>query len=122
VFYTIGFDGLIYSCDVVTADISSLRNRGIAFAFTASPYIITAYAGPTAAQGFYEKISWRWAFGVFCIILPVVALPLFFTLIIHQNRAKKNGLITARNSGRTFLQSIWYYIIEFDSKFGSLEV
>ena len=116
VFYSIGFAGMIFSVDVMTADSSSLRNRGLAFAFTSSPYIITALAGPKAAEGFYENISWRWAFGCFAIILPVVALPLFFLLLNNTRKAKKNGLLVERNSGRTVLQSIWHYIVEFDGE------
>lgn len=114
VFYSVGFDGVIYSADVVTSDSSSLKNRGLAFAFTSSPYIITAFAGPKAAEGFYEDISWRWAFGTFCILIPIVAIPLFSTLLWNQKKAKKRGLLTKRNSGRTLMQSIWFYLVEFD--------
>lgn len=116
VFYSIGFVGMIYSVDVITADTSRLKDRGLAFAFTASPYIITAFAGPKAAEGFYENISWRWAYGTFSIILPIVALPLFFTLQINQRRALNRGLIEKEKSGRTLTQSIWHYLIEFDGK------
>jgi len=63
VFYTIGFGGMIYCVDVITADSSSLMHRALAFVFTSSPYIITAFAGPKAAEEFYEKVSWRWGFG-----------------------------------------------------------
>ncbi|KAF2404839.1 putative MFS siderophore transporter [Trichodelitschia bisporula] len=115
VFYWVGMDGMIYSCDVVTADVSSLRNRGLAFAFTASPYIITAFAGPKVAESYYEKISWRWAYGTFSIILPLVAVPLFTILWWNTRKAKKNGLLGRTPSGRTTLQSIWHYLIEFDA-------
>lgn len=46
VFYSVGFGGMIYSVDVITADSSSLKHRSLAFAFTSSPYMITAFAGP----------------------------------------------------------------------------
>jgi MFS family permease len=93
-----------------------LKNRALAYAFTSSPYIITAFAGPKAAEGFYEKINWRWGFGVFCIILPFVAAPLFGILIHNQHNAKKAGLLPSRNSSRTITQSIWVYVIEFDGR------
>jgi MFS family permease len=117
VFYSIGFVGTIFSIDVMTADSSKLRHRGLAFAFTSSPYIITALAGPKAAEGFYENISWRWAFGCFAIILPFVATPLFLLLLKNERKAKKNGLLVKTPSGRTLPQSIWYYFIEFDGMF-----
>ena len=116
VFYSVGFTGTIFSIDVITADTSSLRDRGLAYAFTSSPYIITALAGPAAAEGFYEKISWRWAFGCFAIILPFVAAPLFVTLLLNQRKAKKQGLLVKSPTGRTMIESIWHYVVEFDGK------
>ncbi|CAI7566394.1 unnamed protein product [Penicillium glandicola] len=114
VFYSIGFGGMTYCVDVITADISKLKNRGLAYAFTSSPYIITAFAGPKAAEGFYEKISWRWAFGAFSIIFPVVASPLYFILKSNLKKAQSNGLLVRESSGRTLLQNIWFYTKEFD--------
>lgn len=113
VFYSVGFTGMIYSVDVITADTSSMRDRGLAFAFTSSPYIITAFAGPKAAENFYDT-NWRWAYGCWAIVLPVVAFPLFWVLFINQRKAKRNGLLVKEPSGRTWLQSIWHYTIEFD--------
>ena len=107
---------MIYCVDVITADTSSLRNRGLAFAFTASPYMITAFAGSKAAEGFYGT-NWRWAYGCFTIVLPVVALPLFVNLQYNQNKAKKNGLLVKEPSGRTLGQSLLYYAAEFDSMY-----
>ncbi|KAA8643826.1 hypothetical protein EYZ11_008908 [Aspergillus tanneri] len=114
VFYSIGFAGMIFSIDVITADTSSLRDRGLAFAFTSSPYIITAYAGPKAAEGFYAA-NWRWAYGCFSIILPVFAVPMFALLRYNRSKAKKRGFLQPKeDSGRTWMQSIIYYIIQFD--------
>ncbi|KNG84593.1 siderophore iron transporter mirB [Aspergillus nomiae NRRL 13137] len=114
VFYSIGFAGLIFSIDVITADTSSLRHRGLAYAFTSSPYIITAYAGSAASEHFYES-NWRWAYGCFAIVLPVVAFPMFCLLRYNRHLAKKNGLLKPREkSGRTPMQSFVHYVIEFD--------
>ncbi|CAG8041732.1 unnamed protein product [Penicillium olsonii] len=114
VFYSIGFGGMTYCVDVITADVSKLKNRGLAYAFTSSPYIITAFAGPKAAEGFYEDISWRWAFGAFSIIFPIVASPLYVILKVNLNKAKTNGLYQKESSGRNMLESIWHYTKEFD--------
>jgi MFS family permease len=114
VFYTIGFGGMTYCIDVITADASSLKNRGLAFAFTSSPYIITAFAGPKAAEGFYNNVNWRWGFGCFAIILPFVAAPLFFILKLNLNKAKREGMLVREPSNRSFFQSVVFYIQEFD--------
>ncbi|OTA55134.1 putative MFS siderophore transporter [Hypoxylon sp. EC38] len=113
VFYNVGFTSLIYSVDVMTADTSKLTNRGLAFAFTSSPYIITAFAGPSASERFYDY-NWRWAFGCWAIILPVVVLALFTVMQWNLKKAKKSGKLPQESSGRTLMESVWYYIIEFD--------
>ncbi|RDL33293.1 MFS transporter, SIT family, siderophore-iron:H+ symporter [Venustampulla echinocandica] len=115
VFYSLGFGGLIYTIDVITSDVSKLKNRGLAYAFTSSPYMITAFAGPKAAESFYEDISWRWGFGTFAIILPAVAAPLFVILKLNLRKAANQGLLTREKSDRTLLQSIWHYTLEFDA-------
>ncbi|KIY02720.1 uncharacterized protein Z520_01185 [Fonsecaea multimorphosa CBS 102226] len=115
VFYSIGFGGLIYSVDVITADASKLKNRGLAYAFTSSPYMITAFAGPKASDDFYYHISWRWGFGTFAIILPFVAAPLYVILKLNLRKAAKQGLLVRESSGRTLSQNIWHYVQEFDA-------
>ena len=94
-----------------------MRDRGLAFAFTSSPYIITAFAGPAASEHFYD-FNWRWAYGCFSIVLPVVATPMFILLRYNRHKANKAGLLQERDhSGRTIMQSIIFYIIEFDRKY-----
>jgi MFS family permease len=107
---------MTFAIDVITLDTSTLRNRGLAYAFTSSPNIIVAYAGPNVAQKFYAK-NWRWAFGAFAIILPVFAVPMVWVLLHAKGEAKKKGLLQPKvPSGRTFMQSTKHYLIEFDSK------
>ncbi|KAK5194288.1 hypothetical protein LTR99_002790 [Exophiala xenobiotica] len=115
VFYSIGFGGMTYSIDVITADASKLKNRGLAYAFTSSPYMITAFAGAKASDDFYYHYSWRWGFGCFAIILPFVAAPLYFNLKYHLRKAEKQGLLKRAKSGRTLTENIWHYTQEFDA-------
>ena len=120
IFYAVGFPGMIFSIDVITADTSSLRDRALAYGFTASPYIITAFAGPAASESFYEQISWRWAFGTFAIILPCVALPLLILLLSNERQARVKGLLEQKKpSGRTWSQSVWHYSIELDGEWNT---
>ncbi len=105
---------MTYCVDVVIADISTLRNRGLAYAFTSSPYMITAFAGAKASEQFYENISWRWASGVFAIVFPIVAAPLFFILNMDLRKAQKQVFDDTSRSGRSLLESIWHYTLGFD--------
>lgn len=116
VFYYIGLTGLIFTVDVLTSDTSSLQNRGLAFAFTSSPYIITAFAGAPLSERFHES-NWRWSYGTISILLPLVATPLIATWYLAKKKAFKNHVIEKQSSGRTLRQSAWYYFVEFDGKF-----
>ncbi|CAH0018809.1 unnamed protein product [Clonostachys rhizophaga] len=115
VFYSVGFGGLIYSIVVLASDVTNLQNRGLAFAFTSSPYMITAFAGSKAAEKFLQNVSIKWGFGAFAIIMPFVTLPTFILLKYHIRKAEKNGIIVRESSGRTLGQNVWHYIIEFDA-------
>jgi MFS family permease len=116
VFYSVGFGGLIYSIDVITSDVSKLKNRALAYAFTSSPYIITAFAGPKVADEFYNRVNWRWGFGTFAIILPFVAFPLFVILKLNLRKAQNRGLLIREKSGRSMLQNVFHYVVEFDGE------
>lgn len=107
---------MTFSVDVITADASTLKNRGLAYAFTSSPYMITAFAASKASDDFYYNVSWRWGFGCFAIIFPVVAAPLFVILKWNLRKATRQGDLHRERSGRTWLQKIYFYAIEFDGK------
>ncbi|KAJ5538782.1 MFS siderophore iron transporter [Penicillium frequentans] len=114
VFYSLGTSGMTYTVDVVTADASMLKSRGLAYAFTSSPYIITAFGGSKAANDILDTIGLKWGFGVFAIIFPIVASPLFLILKYNLRKAVKAGHVVKAPSGRTFIQSVWFYIVELD--------
>ncbi|KAL2801982.1 siderophore iron transporter mirB [Aspergillus granulosus] len=115
VFYSVGFGGLNYILCVIAADVTNLRNRGIAFAFTSSPYMITAFAGSKAAEKFLVNVNWRWGFGAFAIIIPIVASPTYVVLKMAMIKAEKQGLIAPRErSGRTLVENIKHYFFELD--------
>jgi MFS family permease len=116
VFYSIGFSGIIYSVAVLAADATSLKNRGLAFAFTSSPYMITAFAGSKSAEAFLLHVNWRWGFGCFAIIVPAVTIPLFVMLKLNLRKAERQGIYQERTRERISAQYIWTKILEFDRK------
>ncbi|OJD34136.1 siderophore iron transporter mirb [Diplodia corticola] len=120
VFYWVGFNGIGYVLDVFIADTSALRNRGLIFAFTTTPYIVTTFAGPAAAQTFLNRgpEGWRWGYGVFTIVIPVVTTPVALIFLINRKKAVKEGKIEPQSwwedDKRSFLQSVQHYFVEFD--------
>ena len=116
-FYLIGFSGMEYAVDVIAADSSRLQNRALAYAFTSSPYIITAFAGPKVADRFNYEVSWRWGLGCWAIIFPIVAAPLYFLLKFNLRKAEKEGHRVRESSGRTLWQNICFWTMEFDCEY-----
>lgn len=101
---------------VLAADVTNLKNRGLAFAFTSSPYMITAFAGSKAAEGFLLNVNWRWGFGAFAIILPFVGVALFAVLKHAQRKALKTGLLVKERSDRTVSEIVRWAFIQLDGK------
>lgn len=100
----------------MTADSTKLKNRGFAYAFTSSPYMITAFAGPKSSEAFLKHVNWRWAFGAFTIVLPFVAAPMYILLKYQLRKAKKNGLLLRKTSDKPLLERFKHGIVEFDRK------
>lgn len=114
VFSQAGGNNRNYVLSVLLADTSQLKNRGLIFAYIASPYLITTFTSGYFAEAMLNGPGWRWAFGIFSILHPVLNTPLVVLLLYYQRKAIKQGIVPIRDSGRTVLQSIKYYAIEVD--------
>lgn len=79
--------------------------------------MITAFAGSKAAEGFLLKVNWRWGFGCFAIIVPVVTFPLFMLLKVNLHKAERQGLIIREKSGQPLKQRLWHGIVQFDGNY-----
>ena len=126
VFYWIGHNGIEYVFSVFVADTSRLKNRGMMFAFLASPFIVTSWiAGPLATAYLniakvngkpdFTGVGWRWAYGTFAIVTPIISLPLFALLQWNYRKATKAGLMPVETTDRTFAQPLKYYLVQFDA-------
>ncbi|KAL7789717.1 major facilitator superfamily domain-containing protein [Trichoderma afarasin] len=116
VFWTVGNNALLYTVNIFVADTTRLHNRGLMTALTSSPNIITTWLGGPISTAFLDGPGWRWCFGAFSIIVPVLCLPLFCMLIFNYFKAKKQGIITkTKTETKSSLQQFLYYCREFDA-------
>lgn len=115
VFYWTAHIGFIGSMDLIIADSTSLTNRMLMTGINGTPLIVSVFAGPKIAEHFVAH-DMSWAFGSFAIILFAVSIPPVLLMLYWERQAFKQGVIKKKESGRTFLQSLWHYIIQFDGK------
>ncbi|KAF1811226.1 siderophore iron transporter mirB [Eremomyces bilateralis CBS 781.70] len=113
VFSAVGAQGVSYCLTIFIADTSSLKNRPLMLAFATSPYIVTTWIGGPIADSVVQGPGWRWGFGIFAIVTPVVVSPLIALFLWNHQKAKKAGLIRS-SRGKLTLSSVKQYVIEVD--------
>ncbi|KAM3074962.1 hypothetical protein ACMFMF_005648 [Clarireedia jacksonii] len=114
VFYCVGYNGIDFTTTIFIADTTQLKNRAWWIAFSASSWIATIWAYGPAAQSILDTIGFRWGFGIWTIVFPIICTPLFSLFYYNQKKAEKLGVIQKLNSGRNFLQSVRHCCREFD--------
>lgn len=79
---------------VFIAETTALANRGLLAAIPESVGgIIAIFTGSLAAGHILNTLGWRWGYGIWAIIVPVLALPLLMTMFVLEFRAmREKGL------------------------------
>ena len=103
-----------YCLTIFIADTTTLLNRPLMLAFATSPYIVTTWIGGPMATSILAGPGWRWGFGLWAIVTPVVVLPLVALFGWNQHKAKKQGLSTGNSAGTFGLKAIGRFAIEVD--------
>ncbi|KAJ3548443.1 hypothetical protein NM688_g5297 [Phlebia brevispora] len=124
IIYAIGYTGLQLLTQVIIADITTLKWRGLVSGLMSAPFIINAFVGANISTQVLEHSTWRWGYGMFAILVPVSLAPLIITLFWAEWKAKRLGLVkkalqrsTAAfsiASPKSWLQHIWFFIDQLD--------
>ena len=78
--------------------------------------MITAFAGPRSGQALLDGPGWRWGFGAFTIILPVVVAPMYALLHWNLRKARRQGLLVRERINRSAFEKVTWGITEFDGR------
>ncbi|KAG6816467.1 hypothetical protein H0H87_005827 [Tephrocybe sp. NHM501043] len=115
ILYAIGYTGLQLLTQIIIADITTLKWRGLVSSLISMPFIINAFVGANISANVVTGAGWRWGYGMFAILIPVTLLPLIVTLLWAENKARKLGLAPkSTNSGKTLVQKIFHSANQLD--------
>ncbi|ESZ89922.1 hypothetical protein SBOR_9684 [Sclerotinia borealis F-4128] len=92
IFYAAGSTGLQILQQIFIADTTDLLNRALWSSLPQIPFLITVWIGAPIGDKILKTTTWRWGYGIWCIILPVVFLPLAMSLFLNNRKAKRAGL------------------------------
>lgn len=109
----VGSNGVSFVRDIIVADLTDLKWRGVVNALMTSPYIITVWFSGLIVEAIL-KHNWRWGYGMFAIIMPVVVLPAIYVLYHFEKKAQK--LVPKENKvKKSFMQIVWDSAIQIDA-------
>ncbi|CAH0057245.1 unnamed protein product [Clonostachys solani] len=93
VFYSVGSTGLLLVQQIFIADTTDLPNRALFSTLPDLPYLVTVWIGDIIGDQIVDSSgSWRWAFGMWTLILPIAFIPLAYSLFINGRKASRLGL------------------------------
>lgn len=114
IFYSAGFTGLQILQQIFIADTSDLLNRAFFSSLPDIPFLITIWVGAPIASSLIKHTTWRWGYGIWTIVLPLVLLPFAFALFRNMRKAARLHLLPQSPwQGQTFLRgvkNVWYEI------------
>ncbi|KAL1694641.1 major facilitator superfamily domain-containing protein [Schizophyllum commune] len=96
ILYAVGYTGLQLLTQIIIADITTLKWRGLVSSLISAPFIINAFVGSNISAQVLERSGWRWGYGMFAILIPVSLAPLIVTLLWAERKAKRLGLVVKR--------------------------
>ncbi|OAA49229.1 siderophore iron transporter mirA [Cordyceps fumosorosea ARSEF 2679] len=107
-FDAVGSTGFGLTQQVFIADSTSLVDRAF---WSTLPETLTTipalYLGSLMGQSFLTRTGWRWAYGTWAMVVPVVSVPLIGTVMVLQRRAAKQGLLPPGGPAAAAAPSAW---------------
>lgn len=88
VLLAVGSNGTGFVKDIIVADLTSLKWRGLVNAIMTTPYLITVWLAGLIVDAVL-KTNWRWGYGMFSIIMPVTVFPAIYVLYYFEHKAQK---------------------------------
>lgn len=113
VLLAVGTNGISFLRDVIVADLSDLKWRGLVNSLMTSPYLINPWFSGLIVDAILAR-NWRWGYGMFAIITPVTVIPALYVMYFYEKKAQK--LVPKEpKSKKSYIQIIWDAGIHIDA-------
>ncbi|OAP63761.1 hypothetical protein AYL99_02988 [Fonsecaea erecta] len=89
--YSVGQTGMQILNQIIVADITSSRWRGLANALVSLPFMVIPWCSAFIVDSALATIGWRWGIGMLAIIMPVCSLSVIAPLVWFQRRVERAG-------------------------------
>ncbi|KAL3452782.1 major facilitator superfamily domain-containing protein [Aspergillus insuetus] len=106
VLFVLGSQGISLMLQILAGDSSDMYNRALMNAIPYAPSIITAWSSGPFATSMLNH-SWRWGFGVFAILIPVVAIPMLGSLYYSKIKANKQRKAEGTYQRKNYLKNFF---------------
>ncbi|KAI1478062.1 MFS general substrate transporter [Daldinia eschscholtzii] len=83
--------------DVLAADVSTARQRGLAVQLQFLPYVFMPFTSAFVTEKVVNGIGWRWGIGMLGIIMSIGLAPIIYLLLSWQRKARKVAWVTKSN-------------------------
>ncbi|KAG5367098.1 Siderophore iron transporter mirC [Yarrowia sp. B02] len=107
IFYVSGEVGIQFMEQVFATDTSNLKNRAFFLSLPNFAFLYASWISAPVASAILKHSTYRWGYGMWCIIMPVVSIPVLFILMRLKLKARAMGLEygkAVRNFKTTFRQ------------------
>ncbi|RMZ88421.1 hypothetical protein DV736_g4345, partial [Chaetothyriales sp. CBS 134916] len=91
IIYSIGVTGMQILNQVIVADVTSSRWRGLANGLATLPFLVVPWVSAFISESAIDTIGWRWGIGILAIVLPICSLSVIAPVFIFQRRMTKIG-------------------------------
>lgn len=105
IFYVFGQVGIQFMEQVFAADTSDLKNRMFFVVLPNLCYLFVPWCSAPITNAIIKHSNWHWGYGMWCIIVPVVSIPVLVIMFRHKMRARALGMQCGK-SVRGFKQAV----------------
>lgn len=92
IFYVFGQVGIQFMQQVFAADTSDLKNRTFFVILPNLCYLFVPWCAAPITNAVLKHTTWQWGYGMWCIIVPVVSIPVLTTMFVNKLKARRMGL------------------------------